>query len=167
MISLSLEKKAQLHGFIARHRMGVLSWLTPDGPQAALMNIAVTPELEIVFETTCYTRKFAHLERDGRVALVVGWEGQQTLQYEGMATRPEGRKQQLARDTFVAAFPRKAPDEYWPGNRYFLVHPCWLRFSSYYQPRFTEEYRVAERRAPVSGWRERLAGLLAKNSAAD
>jgi len=135
----------------------------PDGVRAALMNIAVTPELEIVFETTCYTRKFASLERDPRIALVIGWDGQETLQYEGMATRPDGRRLELARDTFVAAFPRKAPDEHWPGNSYFLVRPCWLRFSSYYQPRFTEEYRLAERIAPARGWKARLGKFLGRN----
>ena len=167
MTSFTPEKKAHLHDFLSRHRLGVLSWTAPDGPGAALMNIAVTPDLEIVFETTCYIRKFAPLERDGRVALVVGWEGQETLQYEGMAFRPDGRRHEMARDIFVAAFPRKAPDEYWPGNRYFLVRPCWLRFSSYYRPRFTEEYRLSDRRPPALGWCKRLAGLLAKNSAPD
>ncbi len=68
---------------------------------------------------------------------------------------------------FFAAFPGKAADEYWPGNRYFLVRPCWLRFSSYYRPRFSEEYRLAERPAPSTGWRPRLAALLRKLSAAD
>ena len=161
MTSFTPEKKAQLHAFIARHPLAVLSWIAPDGPGAALMNIAVTPELEIAFETTCYTRKFAQLERDGRVALVIGWEGPETLQYEGVAERPDGRRHELARDTFVSAFPRKASDEYWPGNRYFLVRPCWLRFSSYYRPRFTEEYRLAERQTPSrAGWRARFQRLL-------
>ncbi|HEX2761702.1 MAG TPA: pyridoxamine 5'-phosphate oxidase family protein [Rhizomicrobium sp.] len=164
--ALTPARKAELAAFIARHRLGVLAWKGMDGPGAALMNIAVTPELEIVFETTCYTRKFAQLERDGRVALVIGWQGQETLQYEGVAARPDGRRLEQARDIFVAAFPRKAPDEFWPGNGYFLVRPCWLRFSSYYQPRFSEEYRLAPRPAPAAaGWRARLAQRLAGNGA--
>ncbi|HJR57248.1 MAG TPA: pyridoxamine 5'-phosphate oxidase family protein [Rhizomicrobium sp.] len=168
MLPLTSDKKAQLHGFITRRRLAALAYDGPrGGPQAALMNIAVTPDLEIVFETTCYTRKFMPLERDPRVALVIGWDGQETLQYEGMATRPEGRGRELARDTFVAAFPRKAPDEFWPGNAYFLVRPCWLRFSSYYQPRFTEEYFLEERRAPDTGWRGRLARLVTGNPDCD
>lgn len=168
MTPLSPERKRQLHDFIAKHPLAVLGYNGVLGaPQAALMNIAVTPDLEIAFETTCYTRKFAHLERDPRVALVIGWEGQETLQYEGLATRPEARRRELARDIFVNAFPRKAPDEFWPGNDYFLVRPCWLRFSSYYHPRSSVEYRLAERPPPPSGWRVRLRQLLARNRAAD
>jgi hypothetical protein len=168
MPPLNAEKKTQLHDFIARRALASLAYSgRQGGPQAALMNIAVTPDLEIVFETTCYTRKFVHLERDPRVALVIGWDSQETLQYEGMVTRPEGRQRELARDTFVAAFPRKAPDEFWPGNAYFLVRPCWLRFSSYYQPRFTEEYLLEQRRPPDTGWRSRLGRLVAGNPAGD
>ena len=54
--------------------------------------------------------------------------------------RPEGKARERARDVFVAAFPQKESDEYWPGNSYFLVRPRWLRFSSYYRPRWMEEY---------------------------
>jgi hypothetical protein len=167
MPSLTPQKKTQLHDFIARHRIAVLAYGSPDGPHAAQMNIAVTDDLEIVFETTCYTRKFSHLQRDSRVALVIGGDGQETLQYEGMVTLPEDGGRELARDVFVAAFPRKAPDEFWPGNAYFLVRPCWLRFSSYYRPRFTEEYRLAARHAPATGWRGRLGRLVAGNRTAN
>ena len=168
MTPLTPDRKKQLYDFIAKNRLAVLSYCGQQGaPQAALMNIAVTPELEIIFETTCYTRKFVHLEHDPRVAMVIGLDGQETLQYEGLAMRPEDSRRELARDTFVSAFPRKAPDEFWPGNDYFLVQPCWLRFSSYYQPRFSTEYRLAERPPPRSDWRSRLRQLLTGNRTAD
>jgi hypothetical protein len=141
------EKMAELQDFIARHRLAVLASSSANGaPQAALVNIAVTPALEIIFETTCETRKFANLERDPRAALVIG-SGQETLQYEGLAMRPEGWAREAARDAFIAAFPDKAADENWPGNSYFLVRPQWLRFSSYYRPRAIAEYVLEERKA--------------------
>lgn len=147
----SPEKMAELHDFIARHKLAVLASAGADGtPQAALVNIAVTPALEIIFETTCETRKFANLERDPRAALVIG-SGQETLQYEGLAMRPDGRERETARDAFIAAFPEKAADENWPGNSYFLVRPQWLRFSSYYRPRTIAEYVLEERKPPATG----------------
>ena len=157
MVQLTPEKTAQFHDFITRNRLAVLASIGPDGaPQAALMNIAVTPALDIVFETTCETRKFANLERDPRVALVIGWQGQETLQYEGTVIRPEGDRRDQARDIFLAAFPAKASDQHWPGNAYFRVCPHWLRFSSYYRPRVIEEYRMSVPAAEVGGWRNRM-----------
>jgi hypothetical protein len=163
MSTLSASRKAELTDFIRKRRLAVISTIGRNGePQAALINVAVLPDLFLVFETTCETRKSGNIERDPRVALVMGWDGQETLQYEGLAERPEGRRQEAARDAFIAAFPAKSPDEHWPGNNYFIVAPCWLRFSSYYRPRFVEEYRLAEQPAPIlpgwRGWLQRLPG---------
>jgi hypothetical protein len=144
MLTLTDAKKVQLLDFIGKQPLAVLSTVGRDGrPQAALMNVAVMPDLSLMFETTCETRKFGNIERDPRVALVIGWGGQETLQYEGLAERPDGRRLEAARDAFIATFPAKAPDENWPGNNYFVVQPCWLRFSSYYRPRFIGEYQMA------------------------
>ena len=66
--------------------LGVLSSIGPDGgPQSALVGIAVTPELEIVFDTVAASRKFANIGHDTRVAFVMGWQGEITVQYEGIA----------------------------------------------------------------------------------
>lgn len=163
MPALSEAKKVQLFQFLRRRPLAVVATAGPRGePQAALMNVAALPDLSLVFETTSVTRKAANIERDPRVALVVGWDGPETLQIEGLAERAEGRRLDAARDAFIAAFPAKSPDEHWPGNGYFIVTPAWLRFSSYYRPRFTEEYRLAGPPAPrVSRWRawlERMTG---------
>lgn len=160
MDSLPDLRRGQFVEFIVRHPLAVLCTLGPQGqPQAALMNIAALPDLSLAFETTNQTRKFFNIARDPRVALVFSG-GQETLQYEGLAVRAEDRRHDQARTAFLAAFPAKAPDESWPGNHYFLVKPCWLRFSSYYRPRSIEEYRLAEQPAAPGpgGWLARLAG---------
>jgi hypothetical protein len=155
MTQPSETKRTQLADFIREARLAVLGSTGADGqPQAALVNIAVMPDLTLVFETTCGTRKAANIERDARVALAIGWSGPQTIQYEGLAALAEGRRLETARETFLAAFPRKSPDEHWPGNNYYVVTPCWLRFSSYYRPRFIEEYRWGDAPRPrARGWR--------------
>jgi hypothetical protein len=164
MDSLPNTRRIHFVEFVARHPLAVLCSAGPEGqPQAALMNIAALPDLSLAFETTDQTRKFANIARDGRVALVFGG-GQETLQYEGLARRAEGREHETAREAFLAAFPAKSPDESWPGNSYFLVTPSWLRFSSYYRPRFIEEYRLARHPAPrLPGWRGRLAAWAQQN----
>ena len=43
----------KFHAFIHARSLAVIATTGPDGkPEAALINIAVTPELEIIFETT-------------------------------------------------------------------------------------------------------------------
>jgi general stress protein 26 len=67
-------------------RLGVLSTAANSGqPQAALMGFAVTPELEIVFDTVRGSRKYPNLKANPRVAWVVGCATEVTVQYEGEA----------------------------------------------------------------------------------
>jgi hypothetical protein len=54
-------------------------------PQSALVGIAITPELEIIFDKVEKSRQFANIARDPRVAFLIGWQGEVTVQYEGVA----------------------------------------------------------------------------------
>ena len=50
--------KADIYRFIAKQTLGVLGTLSSGGsPQSALVGIAVTPELEIIFDTVKSSRK--------------------------------------------------------------------------------------------------------------
>jgi hypothetical protein len=54
--------KADIYQFIAKQKLGVLGTLSSGGsPQSALVGIAVTPELEIIFDTVKNSRKFQNL----------------------------------------------------------------------------------------------------------
>ena len=78
--------KQLLFQFLDACGLGVLSSLGPMGaPQSALVGIAITPELEIIFDTVEKSRKFANIARDPRVAFLIGWQGEVTVQYEGVA----------------------------------------------------------------------------------
>src|SRR6516225_1131230 len=84
--------KASLRDFINRRSVGIVSTVSSDGaPEAALVDIAATTDLSIVFHALETTRKSVNLRRNPRIALVVGgWDGPQTLQYEGVADELEG-----------------------------------------------------------------------------
>lgn len=136
--------RKKLHDFIWARGQGVIATTGSAGqPEAALMDIAVTPDLQLIFETTDQTRKFANLRARPGVAFVIGWDGNETLQYDGIAEEPEGRALAEARKLYVAAFPEKISHLNWPGNHHFRARPVWIRFSSYYSPRTVEEYRFA------------------------
>jgi hypothetical protein len=74
---LLLWTNSRFFQFLDACGLGVLSSLGPLGaPQSALLEIAVTPELEIIFDPAEKSRKFANIARDARVAFLIGWQGQ-------------------------------------------------------------------------------------------
>ena len=159
---INAQDKERLYSFIRARTQGVIATVCRDGkPEAALMDIAVTADLEIIFETTDQTRKFANLTARPAVSFVVGWDGGETLQYDGIVHLLEGAKLEKIKQLYVATFPQKASHPNWPGNYYFLVRPSWIRFSDYRMPRKIEEFRFnAEMGAsPKRGWWNKLAGL--------
>ena len=82
---------SDLYTFIAAKPYAVLSTIAANGtPQSALIGIAVTPNLEIIFDTLTTTRKYANLLARPTCSLVIGWDDEQTLQYEGTAFLPSG-----------------------------------------------------------------------------
>ncbi len=157
-------EKRKLYDFIAAQRFAVVATISASGvPEAALVGIAVTPDLELIFETTDATRKHGNLRRDPHISLVIGWADQRTLQYEGVADEPMGTELERLKTTFFSTWPELRGHEGWPGLTYFRVKPRWIRFSSYYQPRSVEEIIFAANDAPsetTSGFFGRLRDLV-------
>lgn len=66
-----------LHSFMVRHRYGVVSSISEDGtPQSALVGIAISPDLEIIFDTVKSSRKYPNLIARPNCSFVVGWAGE-------------------------------------------------------------------------------------------
>src|SRR5689334_6149605 len=124
--------RAELQAFIDKHRLAVEASVAPTGaPQAAVVGIAVTDRLELVFDTVDTTRKCANLRRDPRVAFVIGWDHEQTVQLEGLADEPAGDELVRLQAVYFAAFPDGPTRLQWPGITYFRVRPTWGRYSDF------------------------------------
>jgi general stress protein 26 len=109
--------RATVYTFVKDRRLGVIATASNDGtPEAALINIAVTSDIEIVFETASATRKFLNLMRNPRVCLVIGWDNDQTLQVDGLVDAPEGHEYDRLKSFYLSTFVQKTSDQYWPGN---------------------------------------------------
>jgi hypothetical protein len=117
--------------FLRQHRLAVVSTVRDGAPQAAVVGIAVTDELEIVFDTVTSTRKYANLIADPRVALVVGWDYGQTVQVEGIADLPAGEALAACKQAYFAVWTDGRQRERWPDIAYVRVRPRWLRYSDY------------------------------------
>ena len=126
--------KAGLLEFLGRNKLGVLSTIGPKGePQSALVGIAVTPEFEIVFDTVNRSRKFANLARDPRASFVIGWEGEVTVQFEGVARQISSTELGHYHEIYFRAFPDGPARLKWEGITYYVVAPKWIRYSDFNQ----------------------------------
>jgi pyridoxine/pyridoxamine 5'-phosphate oxidase len=126
--------RAGLCAFINQQRYGVVSSTAINGaPQSALVGIAATASLEIVFDTVTSSRKYRNLVQRPVCSLVVGWSGEQTLQLEGIAHEPQGESLKYLQDVYFALWPECREHLSWPGIAYFVIHPEWLRYTDYSQ----------------------------------
>ncbi len=132
---------SDLYTFIAAKPYAVISTIAANGsPQSALIGIAVTPELEIVFDTLKSTRKYANLIASPVCSLVIGWDDEKTLQYEGTAYLPSGSDLARYQDLYFTRWPDGLARQTWPGIAYVVVKPSWVRYSDFsQQPPLIEE----------------------------
>ncbi len=132
---------ADLHAFMSQHRYGVVSSVSASGdPQSALVGIAVSAELDIVFDTLGTSRKYSNLTRNPRCSMVVGWSGEQTLQYEGLAEQPAGAALERYQELYFTRWPECRTHLSWPDIAYFVLRPRWIRYSDYdHAPPLIEE----------------------------
>jgi pyridoxine/pyridoxamine 5'-phosphate oxidase len=137
--------RAELLAFLRRHRLAVEASVSTSGaPQAAVVGIAVTDALELVFDTLSSTRKFANLRADPRIALVVGWDAERTAQLEGTVDFPTGDELERIRAAYFVVHPDGRDRLAWPGLVHARVRLTWARYSDF----TTDPPRIVELHDP-------------------
>ena len=127
--------EADLLTFLRSHRWAIEATASPSlAPQAAIIGIAVTDQLELVFDTLASSRKATNLRLNPRMAFVIGgWNDgdPRTVQYEGVADLPSGAELETLRQVYFAAFPDGPTRLAWAGITYVRVKPVWVRYSDF------------------------------------
>jgi len=151
---------------IRQFRLAVLATTSGDHqPEAAVVGIAITRELEIVFDTVRSSRKYHNLIAQPKVALVIGWKNETTIQFEGDAVElgasdddgpgnsddnglgnsdavKPGTNDDVYRETYYAVFPDgRDRTATWEGLTHFVIRPRWIRYSNFNEPARIEELR--------------------------
>lgn len=134
-------RRHKLLEFMRSHPLVTATTISPDGaPQAALLGVAASDQLELVFDTVDTSRKFRNVQRDGRVAVVFGAAGgyksgshdERTVQYEGRADMPSGEElKRVQEEIYFKQFPEGRERLKWPHITYVHVRPTWIRYSDY------------------------------------
>lgn len=126
--------RKDLYEFLAGQKLAVLGSVAADGtPQSALVGIAVTEDLEIVFDTVKSTRKYQNLAAKSDASFVIGCSGEITVQYEGVATELQGDELAQYQPLYFQAWPDGPSRLSWEGITYFVVRPRWIRYSDFSQ----------------------------------
>lgn len=130
-----------LYNFISKYKFAVLSTVSSKGdPEAALVGFAVAPDLRLIFDTVSTSRKYKNLIQNGAIALVIGWEDERTVQYEGRVRILEGHEFDNMLELYFQVFPdAKERKENWKDITYFIVVPDWVRYSEFTIPPLIEE----------------------------
>ena len=124
----------QVADFIGGQTLAVVATLGPDGaPQAALVGIAATDRLELVFDGIDTSRKICNLRRDSRVAVVLGgsMDDERTVQIDGVADEPDGVEASRIREAYFRRWPDGRDRLRWAGITHVRITPAWLRFSDW------------------------------------
>jgi uncharacterized pyridoxamine 5'-phosphate oxidase family protein len=133
--------RGTLYDFMRQYKLAVVSTVSADDkPESALIGIGVSAELEIVFDTLKTTRKYENILHNPNVALVIGWDDETTVQFEGIATKLAGPEDDRYREVYYEAYPDgRDRAANWAGLVHFKVTPKWLRYSCFNEPVVVEE----------------------------
>jgi general stress protein 26 len=121
--------KEEIASFIHPHKLAVLSTTGEDFPESAVIEYA-DDGLEIVFDTHTTSRKFQNIQKSSNVSLVIGWDENMTVQYEGVAAVLNGNDLEHCKNIYF----EKNPDaQKWEAEKdiaYIRVSPSWIRFTN-------------------------------------
>jgi len=121
--------------FVRGHRWAVVSTASPSGePQGSVVRMVATDAFELVFDTADTTRKVTNLRNNPKVAVVIGWDNDQTIQIEGLADELGGADLQRLKQIYSSTYPDYCRTrQLMKGLIYFRVRPKWMRYGDFRQ----------------------------------
>lgn len=134
--------KEIIYEFLKNHKLGIVSSINADGkPESALVGIAVSEQLEIIFDTVKSSRKYRNINANPHVSFAIGWNNETTIQYEGEAmVLGDDESSDLYREMYYRAWPDgKERTANWSGLVHLKVAPKWMRYSNFNEPVKIEE----------------------------
>lgn len=137
-----MNTKQKILGFMDEHDECVIATTGKDGePQAATVGYSSSSDLELTIGTSKGSRKYENIQSNPNVAVVVGFKGNITVQYQGVARRLEGDELNERKKVHFKKIPGAKHFERYPDQVYLSISPTWIRYTDYSQPEPVEELR--------------------------
>lgn len=118
----------QLKQFIHHHNLAVIATHGPEYPESAVIEFGDNG-LELIFDAEGGCRKHQNILRSPKISVVIGWDENKTVQYEGEAIVLEGTELERYKQFYFAKNPEAKKWETEPGIVYFKVVPSWIRYT--------------------------------------
>ena len=133
--------KEFIYNFARQYNVAVVATLSKENkPEAALVGFAISKDLEIVFDTVKTSRKYQNLLQNPFVAVVIGWDNETTVQYEGIATELSGPEANYYKEIYFEVYKDgRERAVTWPHIVHFKITPNWIRYSNFNDPVVVEE----------------------------
>ncbi len=124
------EKKKLILDFIRRHKLAVLSTVSPEHTsESAALEFGETDKLELIFDCFETAKKYQNLLANKNVSIVIGWDNDITVQYEGEAHELIGDEKEKYQELYWQKNPKARRWAAQKGIRYFKIMPKWIRYS--------------------------------------
>lgn len=125
-----MDQRRIVSDFVKKQKIAVLSTVNSQGkPESAVLEFGETDELELVFDTYTSSRKYKNLQTNKNVSLVIGWDEDITVQYEGVAEEIKGEEAKKYKKAYWNKNPIAQRWEAREGITFFKVTPRWIRYS--------------------------------------
>ncbi len=123
-----MDNKQKVLAFLQTQSHMTVSTVSATGmPESSWVGFGEMEDLTLVFGTNSASRKYANLQKNSRVAIVVG-NDDTAVQYEGEVNLLEGGALESYKEVLYAKIPEAQAFEHKPGQVFFKVTPRWMRF---------------------------------------
>lgn len=122
--------KEDILQFVKGQSLAVIATVSKNGsPEAAVVEFGELDDFTIVIDTLKTSRKYKNLQVNPKVAIVVGWDENITVQINGVANELSGPELEEAKTAYFSKNPRAKKWADKLGIAYFAIKPEWLRYS--------------------------------------
>ncbi len=110
-------------------------------PEAATVGFSENQNLELMIGTSRNSRKCRNIFQNPQVAVVVGFKGDITVQFEGIARELTDEELTERKKLYFKKLPELKVFERDPDQVYFSITPNWVRYTDFSQEEKVEELR--------------------------
>lgn len=131
--------KDDVLAFLTQHERCVMSTVTADGlPESAMVGFSEAEDLSLLIGTSNKSRKYQNLQQNKNVAIVIGFDADATVQYEGVARELDAAEVADRLELHLKKLPGAKDyiaesDQVW-----LLVTPTWVRLLEHDPPQLRE-----------------------------